>query len=178
MERTFYREEQKFDQPWFRVIIVMTWIPLVAIFGMGIYRQLVMGRPWGNHPASDTGLVVVAGSIFLIMAGLTWMLFSLRLIIEISDQGLQYRFPPVIRKSRIISPGEIREYRIREYSPVREYGGWGIRQGGFKIGVAYNVKGNTGLQLELKSGKKILFGSQRPDALKSAMDRLMKPKLI
>ncbi|MEI6684275.1 MAG: hypothetical protein WCO44_16735 [Bacteroidota bacterium] len=177
MERPYYSEEQRFDQPWFRVIILATWVPLVTIFGIGIYRQLVLGKPWGNHPASDTGLVVVTGSIFLLMTGLTWLLFSLRLIVEISGKGLQFRFPPMIRKPRLISPGEIGEYRIREYSPVREYGGWGIRTGGFKNGVAYNVKGNTGLQLELKSGKRILFGTQRPDALKSAMDRMMNPQL-
>ncbi len=46
--------------------------------------------------------------------------------------------------------------------------GWG------KSGSAFNVKGNIGLQLYLKNGKKVLFGTQRPDALKRAMDKMMK----
>ena len=178
MDKLLFSEEQKFDQLWVRVVFLMTWVPLAGIFGTGIYRQVVLGKPWGNHPTSDLALVLVTSAIFLVMTGVTWLIFSLRLIIEVTEEGLHYRFPPVIARFRTILANDIADYMVREYDPVREYGGWGIRTGGFGKGSAYNVKGKTGLQLTLRNGKKILFGTQRPDALLSAMDRLMKSTRI
>jgi hypothetical protein len=174
VEKIFFKEEQKFDQAWIRVIILMSWIPLILIFGFGIYRQIVLGKPWGNHPASDTGLLLAAAFVFLIMTGLTWLMFTLRMITEVTPEGLRYRYPPLIFRFKTILKNDIAEYGIREYNPVREYGGWGIRQRGFGNGTAYNVSGNTGLQLRLQNGKKILFGTRRQDALLAAMDKLMK----
>jgi hypothetical protein len=53
MEKVLYTEEQKFDQVWFRLIILCSSIPLVVIFGFGIYKQIVLGKPWGDNPAPD-----------------------------------------------------------------------------------------------------------------------------
>jgi hypothetical protein len=179
MEKIYFREVQKFDQWWLRLLIPLTWVPVVALFGTGLYRQLVLGKPWGNNPASDTGLIVTALFVFGVLAGMTFLLFSLKLITEVTDKGLRYRFPPLILKFRNLSAAEIAEYSIRKYNPVGEYGGWGLRQRRIigNKGIAYNVSGTTGLQLILKNGKKILFGTQRPDACLAAMERLMKPTL-
>jgi len=176
MERTYFREEQKFDQWWFRLIIIMMWIPTVGIFGWGIFQQLVLKKPFGDNPTSDVALVLTAALILLIMTALTWLAFSMKLITEVTDKGLCYHFPPLINKVKIIHRTMIAEYKVRKYSPVGEYGGWGIKGGIFGKGRAYNVKGNMGLQLRLQDKKKILFGTQRPDALKSAMDKMMNPE--
>ncbi len=48
---------------------------------------------------------------------------------------------------------------------MKEYGGWGIRYG--MKGMAYNVSGNRGVQLEFETGKRLLIGSQRPEELVS-----------
>jgi hypothetical protein len=173
MERSYFKEEQKFDQWWFRLIIIMSWVPLVVIFGIGIYQQLVLHKPWGTNPTSDTALLLTTAFVFLIMAGVTWLTFSMRLITEVTEDGLKYRFPPLIRKARTIPKSMISEYRVRKYDPIGEYGGWGIKGRLFGNGRAYNVKGNIGLQLQLRDNKKILFGTQRPEALKAAMDKIM-----
>jgi len=175
MDRIYFTEEQKFDQVWFRLIIILSWVPLVVIFGIGIYQQLILKKPWGNHPTSDAGLLLTTAFVFLIMAGTTWLTFSLRLITEVTEEGLKYRFPPLINKFKTIPKGMIADYQVRKYNPIGEFGGWGIKVGTFGKGKAYNVKGNIGLQLILKDNKKILFGTQRPDALQAAMDKLMKP---
>ena len=52
---------------------------------------------------------------------------------------------------------------IRKYDALTEYGGWGIKGGKFwkkDKGTAVNVSGDIGIQLELKSGKKLLIGTQ------------------
>jgi len=55
----------------------------------------------------------------------------------------------------------------REYKPIREYGGWGIR---YVIGgIAYNVYGNKGVQLILKNKKKVLVGTQKPEEFYQAI---------
>ena len=51
-----------------------------------------------------------------------------------------------------------------------DYGGWGIKYG--LKGLAYNISGNFGIQLELKSGSKILIGTQKPDEVKKLLDEI------
>jgi hypothetical protein len=52
---------------------------------------------------------------------------------------------------------------VRTYSPLREYGGWGIR--GPRKRRAYNVSGDEGVQLVLVDGCVVLIGSQRANEL-------------
>ena len=59
-----------------------------------------------------------------------------------------------------------------EYSPLKEYGGWGIKYG-FK-GKAYNVRGNKGVKIFLKNGLNIMFGSQKKNDLAKALKSVMK----
>ena len=77
-------------------------------------------------------------------------------------------------KERIISRESVKAFGIRQYKPLKEYGGWGIKYGMGRVGKAYNVKGNIGMQLELKNGQKVLFGTQRADAFQRAMEKMMK----
>jgi energy-coupling factor transporter transmembrane protein EcfT len=53
------------------------------------------------------------------------------------------------------------------YQPIAEYGGWGIR--GFGRSVALNARGNHGVRLTLKNGRRVLIGSQRSDDLAAAL---------
>ena len=53
-----------------------------------------------------------------------------------------------------------------------DYGGWGIR---FRYKAkAYNVKGNEGVKVYLKTGRHILFGSQKSSIFESEIKRFMK----
>ena len=54
---------------------------------------------------------------------------------------------------------------VRTYSPLGEYGGWGLRYSLSGNGMAYNVSGNKGLQLELSNGKKVLFSTNKLEEL-------------
>ncbi len=59
------------------------------------------------------------------------------------------------------------------YSPITEYGGWGIRWSPHR-GWAYNVGGSKGVQLGRANGKRILIGSQRADELAQVMRERMR----
>lgn len=56
----------------------------------------------------------------------------------------------------------IRAY-ARSYRPLLEYGGWGIRLG--PSGRAFTMRGQRGAQLILKSGTRLLIGSENAEAL-------------
>ena len=63
---------------------------------------------------------------------------------------------------------------IRQYQPIIEYGGWGIRIGLFGKGRAFNVRGNKGLQLEFKDNNKLLIGSNNSEELERVLITLEK----
>ncbi len=173
MDSILFTETQKFDQIWIRAIVLLLTIFLFIVFGTAIYEQIFRGIPVGSKPAPDAVLVILALFFFLLSITLCWLFFSLRLILEVRKNKICYRFPPLINRTRIINTSEISGYAIRKYKPIAEFGGWGIRWGWSGKGDAFNVRGNIGLQLQLKNGKKILFGTQRPEALLASIKKIM-----
>jgi hypothetical protein len=91
---------------------------------------------------------------------------------KINSSGIQYKFFPFHLKWQSISWTEIEKSEIRSYKPIREYGGWGLRYG--KQGKAYTIKGKTGLQLYLKTGRNILIGTNESEALAQVLLHLKK----
>ena len=173
MNKVLFKEEQQFRQWWYIVLILAATIPVMIMSIYSLYMQIVKGVQVGDSPAPNAVLVV----LFIAMCISLWVTFSLKLEVWIDQDGIHYRFFPVIFKNRLISKAEIQRYEIRKYNPILDYGGWGIRRGfGRKWGKAYNVSGNSGLQLYLTNGKKVLFGTQRSQAILYAMDEIMKTK--
>jgi len=60
----------------------------------------------------------------------------------------------------------------RTYRAVAEYGGWGVK-GWSKRKVAYNVKGDRGVELRLKNGNSVMLGSQRAEDLEAAIRAIL-----
>jgi hypothetical protein len=106
-------------------------------------------------------VVVLALLIFFALA---------RLVVRVSPEGLDVDFHPLTH--RHIPLADISSCEARVYRPIREFGGWGIRLG-WKGGKAYNVHGNRGVQLTLRSGESVLLGSQRADELALVIRRQM-----
>ena len=101
---------------------------------------------------------------------------ALKLVTEIHPDGICVFFGPLGFPSKRFDWSEIARLYPRTYSPIIEYGGWGIRWG--KSGTAYNLRGNQGLQLELKNGKRFLVGSQYPDKLIESIRSVAPPALL
>jgi hypothetical protein len=138
---------------------------MVFLFGYGMIEQLVFGRPWGNKPMSDFALAVIGPLMILSGFGLFWLFRAMRLITEVRSDGVYIHFVPLLRDTILFS--NIADCEARTYRPIREYGGWGVRFGWKRK--AYNVSGNRGVQLTLKSGKRLLIGSQRSEELAQAI---------
>jgi len=160
-----FEETQRFRQWWLVALLSLIFVGEVGVFGYGLYRQLVLGQPFGNHPMSNTGLIAVSAVVIPFTTLLVFGLLSMRLTVRVERDGLSVRFWPFVR--RRIPWSELRGFRAVQYRPVREYGGWGIR--GMGKNKAYNVSGDRGVRLLLDGDKKLLLGSQRAEALESAI---------
>ena len=162
-----FEEQQRFRQPWLWLILVVSAVPVILIFGLGLYQQLVLGKPFGDRPASDASLIFAFTLTVVVLAGTLALMAYARLEVRVDDETVQVRFRPFHLRGRRIALSEIAEARRRTYRPLAEYGGWGIRYG--FSGMAYNVSGNEGVQLVLTNGKRILLGSQRSRELEAAI---------
>ncbi len=160
MDNIIFYEEQRFNQPWIWVLLV----GLNLLIGWGVIQQLAFEIPWGTNPAPDAVLISIQAMPILLL--ILFIVFHLKTII--SQDKINIIFVPFVNKT--IRWKEVEKAYIRQYKPLMEYGGWGIRRG--LSGRAYNVKGKTGLQLQLKSGKKILIGTQKGEELKRLLDLL------
>ena len=154
----YFREVQRFRQPWYWAIQ----IPALAMLVYIVFRQLVLGKPVGDHPASNTSLAIIAATVALF---LVWFI-KLELMTEVRDDVLEIRFRGLFVR-RVIPLAEITHFETRTYRPIRDYGGWGVRRGA--AGMAYNVSGNRGVDLRLPDGKSLLIGSQRPEEFVMAL---------
>ncbi len=173
MNKILFKETQQFRQWWVMLFILAATVPAMIYNVYGFFSEVVQQIPVGNTP---TPAYVFAISFFVLALAL-WSFFVMKLEVWIDREGIHYRFFPQIFRTRLISKAEIQRYEIRKYSPLVDYGGWGVRRGfGRKWGRGYIVIGNMGLQLYLSNGKKVLFGTQRSQAILYAMDEMMKLK--
>lgn len=135
--------------------IALTWWFFIA--------QVIFGTPIGDNPSPD----VVALVIWLFFGvGLPLFAHYTKLITDVQTDGVYLRFFPLY--SRTIALDDIVTYEARQYRPLIEYGGWGIRFGRHNKR-AYTMGGNRGVELELTGGARLLIGSQRPEELASAL---------
>jgi hypothetical protein len=165
MSKIYYKEDQKFNQPWI-------WLIVVGLAGVWIWQmvqQIFMGIPFGNNPAPD--FVVILIGLFPLGAFLLFRFLTLDTMID--REGVHYRFRPFQCKYKLIRPEDILRYEVKKYNPILDYGGWGIRLGSTGKGTAYNVRGNQGLYFELKNKKKFMLGTQNPDSIRYAMEKLL-----
>lgn len=87
---------------------------------------------------------------------------------RVTDQEVIVTFGIIIPfYRRRIALTEIVSTETVIYSPLTEYGGWGIRGWGKNVGL--NARGNRGVRLMLRDGRRLLIGSQRPDELAAAL---------
>ncbi|MBL7917403.1 MAG: hypothetical protein JNM96_03340, partial [Bacteroidia bacterium] len=126
-----FKEIQKFRQWWLVLILLI----ILFTFTCAVIRQLIYNIPFGTNPVNNTGLITLAIIIFLLCA----FILIIKLETKINQQGIYVRFYPFHLKFKFLSWDEIDNAYTREYSPITEYGGWGLRISLSGNGKAYNV---------------------------------------
>ncbi len=159
-----FTEEQKFTQWWLWVLLIG--ITLIPVYGC--YKQLVLGEPMGSKPLPNIGMVL----FLLFMLGFLFLFWMLRLKTVIDNEGIKMTFSPLSKKE--IKWEEIKTAEVLNYGFV---GGWGVRMG-TKFGTVYNTRGNMGLALVLKNGKKFCIGTQQPEELSAVLNEVKESGII
>ncbi len=97
--------------------------------------------------------------LLIFIVALKALFYFILIKIRIDKSEIHFQFFPFVSKH--IRWSDVEKAGVIQYDFV---GGWGVRLF-TKYGTVYNVKGNVGLALELKSGKKLLIGTQKGEQL-------------
>lgn len=157
MEREF-KEKQKFTQWWLWLILIA--IGLFQVYGL--FNQLIKGEIFGDKPMSDTGLIVFT----IIPFGIIILFWYIKLETEIDETEIRIKFTPLVKKT--FKWEDVKSAVVLNY----KFAGYGIRLF-TSYGTVYNIKGNTGLAIELKNGDKILIGTQKSAELTKIIQKHM-----
>lgn len=152
-----FKEQQRFTQTWLiALIVISTIMPLIVILK-------------DSDKMSTSGLITTICVVLLAPA----IIFFFKLNTRIDEKGIHYQFFPIHFKFKTITWQEINVAYIRKYDAISEYGGWGLKGGALwnkSKGTAINVSGDIGIQLELKTGKKLLIGTQLEEQAKQVLE--------
>ena len=150
MANKIFKEHQRFNQWWLYVFLGgFTCLPMYAL-----YQQFYLGKPFGTKPMPDTGLILFAVFTLLFI----YFFLSMRLLTEVSPNGIRFRFIPFVKRSFTWS--EMESVQLVTYP----FSGYGIKLW-TTYGTLYNIRGNKGMAIVLKNGKKLCIGTQQPEKL-------------
>ncbi len=147
---TEFKETQRFTQWWLWIVLIGSWIALM-------YSIATVSAP-------TTISFFISMGFGMLLPVLFW---QMRLTTRISTEGIYVRFIPFHFKEKFFPWDSIESAQVRTYSPLMEYGGWGIKYGFNGQGKVFNVAGDQGLQLVFKSGEKLLIGTQKPTEIQA-----------
>ncbi|HSL88004.1 MAG TPA: DUF6141 family protein [Ignavibacteriaceae bacterium] len=147
--KILFSEKQRFNQWWL-------WAILIGINLLFLYVAIF-----------QPNIILTLSFVFTLILILLFLIF--RLETRISEEKIYVRFYPFQLKFKEYRWSEISKCSIRQYSPIGEYGGWGLR--GFGKNKAINISGNQGLQLDFINNKKLLIGTNKTKELTEALEK-------
>lgn len=163
-----FEEKQRFAIWWLYLVMGATIFPTIAIL---VFSKDAPGLEELKTMYFAPVLAVL--SPFLIV----FLIQKSTLTLRLTDAGLSYQYFPFHIKPKVMSWTTIEKVYIRKYDAFSEYGGYGIKH---RLWFKFSDKGyilndkNKGLQLELKSGKKLLFSSNKIDEMELFLINLKK----
>lgn len=158
-----YRELYREVTPWSAWVYLLLW---GAMGGSALSFFLGMGdaSDWAEPGRlfAALGILVLGGLIQLLFGGLT---------VVVDRGGITAGLGRGwILKTRITF-SEIESLESVTYSPIREFGGWGLRGGRNKR--AWTARGNQAVVLHTKDGRRIYLGSDQPARLEGRIRNAM-----
>jgi hypothetical protein len=149
---SYFREVQPLRQQRLFVVIlsVVAVIVLLSLLSSGASTPL--------------GAVIALGSLGLVAALILAASLETTVDRDVITVAFHFLWP-----KRRIQVSEVRKAEATKYSPLLDYGGYGVRLG-FR-GWAFNVRGDEGVFVETNDGSRLMIGSQRPKELEAAIER-------
>jgi hypothetical protein len=172
MGKILFKEEQRMHHP--RLIVVVPILFFVIVINLISWwiRLSYSRKAFSFSEVSSIEFLIMGIIIFSVLGLLLAYTHSCSLKTKINNKGIWLSYAPFYKKWKKIDIAKIKSYHVRKYNPLREYLGHGKRD--IKTsGKAYSIAGNIGLQLYFRNGKKLLIGTQKKQAIKYAMEKLM-----
>lgn len=154
-----FEESQRFDQWWL-------WLIILGSIGFAIYTNIQ------TIQLDESLFLGTKLSLIIPILSIPALFYFLMLKTRVEEKGIYVRFIPFHWKEIFIAWDQLESCHVRTYSPLGEYGGWGIKYGLGGAGKVYNVSGNQGLQLVFKGGSRVLIGTQKPRELQEIINKM------
>jgi hypothetical protein len=160
MANRIFKESQTYHGTWVMYAIIITELPIVILL-------TVLYATSDDKQEMALALGVVLGTMALLLL----FILNLKLQTRIDSDSLSFRYIPFIRKWRQYKKGEIKSAQVISYSPLTDYGGWGLK--GNATTKAYSILGDQGLLFDVGEKKKIMIGTMKSKELKEFIDNWM-----
>lgn len=148
-----YHEEQTFGRWWVGVVIGVLAVPVAFI------ALESLARPVPLVPSLlSIALFVPIAAVFLLA----------RLVVDVTLDDVRVSFH-LLWPTRRIRVADIRRAHATQYSPLVDYGGWGVRLSW--AGWAFNTGGAEGVLVETENGRPVMIGSRHAKELEAAIGR-------
>ena len=148
MSKRIFEEKQRFNQWWL-------WLGMAALVGIFIYKR---------YPIEvNNKFIITFGVLGLVVV----FLFSIHLVTRIDANGIHIKMFPFHLRKVTYAWEELYSAEVVEYSPISEYGGWGLRIS--SNGKAFNIKGNKGIKIQTTDGKSRMIGTQNFEEAKAVV---------
>ena len=140
-------------------MMLVLFLANTGIYGYGFIKQIIFGKSWGFVPLSNLMLVLLT-LLFVALFPLLFLLFFKQTIILDDDYfhiiiGFIQTIHKKIRLREIISCAPV------TFSPIRDFGGWGIRRGGGNT-FCYTTQGKIGVKVMTKR-KQYVISTKNPE---------------
>lgn len=149
-----FREVQYF--PWWANIMMAGSVPFVLVL-------------WITQSGSKPVPGRIALPMALFLAGIFLSLFRMVTLIYSDQVVIEFGWFKLIRLKILLSA--VKSCRPVTYSPIVDFGGWGIRCGrGGKL--AYSARGNKAAEIVTEK-RALLIGTERPEELSQVINSLL-----
>lgn len=158
-----YEDSVRWNLRGFRFLLLLPGMVFALFFVLGWCGV----APFAAHGLLWLSLSMAAWGIVLLLAGM-------RLHFRLNNQFLNYKLSPLMRNFKQIRLAQIERVDHGSYSPIREFGGWGLRYNLRGTKAAVSIYGSRGVRLHLKNNKQLLLGTPRDKALAVAIENALK----
>jgi len=148
---------------WVYGLVAFLW-GVVVFTSVGLVSSLLEKAPADRSWSDLLGPVIGVVAMGLVTAFIS----GIRVSVDSGELTVKYGVWPWLAR---IALGPVTSCRAVTYRPLAQFGGWGIRRGAGGIR-AYTARGNRGVLLTLNEGRRVLIGSDAPEALVEALGRL------
>lgn len=131
---------------------------VVMVLAVAVSTLAGAVQSWKEAPVITILLVACALLILLVLGGLRVTVSPRELVVRLGVMGVRLLKLPVT---------EITEVQVYKFSPLTEFGGWGIRRNAEMT--AFYFCGTRGVKVTTAQGKKFLVGSNNPERLAAAI---------